>query len=227
MAPFRWVLLLIGILVLALIFAYSRGWFGLVRSRLAASRQLRHKQDPVMEGEALGDELPEGDPGEFAEPEPEPEPDLPKLSADSMVVTVRIMPQAGTQFPAEQLILALRAANLQHGQYGIFHCLDEHDATRVRYSVASLVEPGSFDLNKLKDSKYKGISIFMVLPAPEDGVALFDDMLQTARAVAKEVDGHLLDEQGGALSVQRERYMREEVIEFLRHHQQFVNHESD
>jgi cell division protein ZipA len=222
---FRWVLILIGILVLALVFAYSRGWFALARSRISAFRGLRRKQDAVKDSEVPGDEQPEGSPDALVEPEPEL--DLPKLSADSMVVTVRIMPQAGAQFPAEQLILALRAAHLQHGQYGIFHRLDEHDATRIRYSVASLVEPGSFDLNKLKESKYKGISIFMVLPAPEDGVGLFDDMLQTARAVAKEVDGHLLDEQGGALSVQRERYMREEVIDFLRHHQHSANHESD
>ena len=105
---------------------------------------------------------------------------------------------------------------IQHGQYGIFHRLDEEDGTRIRYSVASLIEPGSFDLSKLKESSYKGVSIFMVLPAPEDGLELFDDMLQTARDLAKETGGHLLDEQGGALSVQRERYMREEVIEFLR-----------
>ncbi len=223
MALFRWVLILIGILVLTLVFAYSRGWFAAARSRISAFRGLRRKQDVVKDSGVSGGELPEG----VADALVEPEPDLPKLSADSLVVTVRIMPLAGAQFPAEQLILALRAAYLQHGQYGIFHRLDEHDATRIRYSVASLVEPGSFDLNKLKESKYKGISIFMVLPAPEDGVRLFDDMLQTARAVAKEVDGHLLDEQGGALSVQRERYMREEVIEFLRHHQQSANHESD
>ena len=87
---------------------------------------------------------------------------------------------------------------------------------RIRYSVASLVEPGSFDLSNLKDSEYPGISIFMLLPAPEDGAKMFDEMLGTAREIAKQIDGRLVDEQGGAMSVQRERYMREEVIEFLR-----------
>jgi len=33
-----------------------------------------------------------------------------------------------------------------------------------------------------------------------------------------------VDESGGALSVQRERYMREEVIDFLRRHNQPKNH---
>ena len=142
------------------------------------------------------------------------------ISSNSMVITVRIVPHPGEQFPAEDLILALRKDGLVHGKYGIFHSMSEDDIPRIRYSVASLVEPGSFDLSKLKDSYYDGVSIFMVLPAPEDCVFLFDDMLQTARQVAKQVDGRLIDEQGGALSVQRERYMREEVMEFLRRSRQ-------
>jgi len=149
--------------------------------------------------------------------------EMPVVSGDSLVVTVRIMPEPGAQFPAEQLILSLRAARLQHGKFGIFHCIDSDTAGRIRYSVASLVEPGSFDLTRLKESSYKGISLFMVLPAPEDGVTLFDDMLITARSIAKDIDGRLVDEQGGALSVQRERYMREEVIDYLRRHQQSVS----
>ncbi len=57
----------------------------------------------------------------------------------------------------------------------------------------------------------------MVLPARDgDGVAVFDDMLQTARTLAQRMDGELLDELGSRLSVQRERYMREEVIDFER-----------
>ena len=223
MALFRWVLLLVGILIVALIFAYSRGWFAFSHSLFSASSLLRSKQDPLLDSEIVDDDPVEGTSNTSTPSEPNP----PKLTADSLVVTVRIMPPRGTQFPAEKLILALRAAHLQHGQYGIFHRLDEADPSRIRYSVASLVEPGSFDLSNFKESKYRGISIFMVLPAPEDGVGLFDDMLKTARAVAREIDGHLLDERGGALSVQRERYMREEVIEFLRHHQQFVSHQND
>lgn len=233
MALFRWVLLLIGVLIIAGVFAYSRGWLRFDRF-FSLPSWLRRKpefsqddpavaHDEVAAVERAETEPVETEPVEKAESKPRP----PQLADDSMVVTVRIMPQPGTQFPAEQLILALRAARLQHGQYGIFHCLDDNDAGRIRYSVASLVEPGSFDLSKLKESTYKGISIFMVLPAPENGVGLFDDMLQTARSVAKEIDGHLLDERGGALSVQRERYMREEVIDFLRRHQQSVSHSRD
>jgi cell division protein ZipA len=210
-AQFRWILLLVGGMIVALVFAYSRGWFaqGFSLPRLFKRNEASADEAAGADDEsALEVESESADVAEHASP--------PRLEADSLVVTVRIMPQPGSRFPAEQLIMTLRAAGLIHGRYGIFHSIDADDPTRIRYSVASLVEPGSFDLTRLSDSDYEGISIFMVLPAPEDGVALFDDMLMTARAVAKGVDGRLVDEQGGALSVQRERYMREEVIEFLR-----------
>jgi cell division protein ZipA len=211
MEPFRWVLLLIGVIIIALVFAYSRGLLS-VRFRLPKGLS----RIPTLQSKVEPDEPVKITPQE----EPVSAPKPPPLAKDSKVVTARIMPMPGAYFPAEELILALRSAGLQHGQFDIFHCMTDDDEGRIRYSVASLVEPGSFDLSNLKESRYQGISIFMVLPAPEDGVALFDDMLAVARDIAKQIDGNLVDEQGGAMSMQRERYMREEVIEFLRHHNQ-------
>ena len=39
-------------------------------------------------------------------------------------------------------------------------------------------------------------------------------MMTAARTLAQSLDGELLDESGSTLSIQRERYMREEVIQF-------------
>jgi cell division protein ZipA len=208
MEPLRWVLLLIGVIIVALILAQSRGVFPSGR-RVKAFFAARRRAALVKADESAGstDES-DAEPVEEVSPEP-------ALPDDSRVVTVRILPQPDAAFPAEDLILALRSAGLRHGKFKIFHSMSE-DESRIRYSVASLVEPGSFDLSKLTESEYQGISIFAVLPAPEDGVALFDEMLGTARDIAKDIDGRLVDGQGGTLSMQRERYMREEVIEYLR-----------
>ena len=210
MALFRWALLLAGILLIAGIFAYSRGC---LTYRLPAflRRKQPVEQDSSADPDQQQDALQADPPGEQPVKEP-------VLSSDSMIITVRIMPQPGESFPAEQLILILRGTGLQHGKYGIFHRFSPADPSTILYSVASLVEPGAFDLSKLKESFYKGVSIFMVLPAPEDGVALFDDMLERARTIARGVGGRLVDQDGSAWSVQRERFMREEVIDFLRRH---------
>lgn len=222
MAAFRWVLLLAGLIAIVLVFLYSTGRLPQWRWKLRRPR--RH--------------LSTADQGSVTEPGPEPAAlpetaqvnednsassrageEMPPLVADSRVVTVRIMPAEGQEFPAEKLVLALRSAGMRHGKYGIFHRHASDEDKRIRYSAASLVEPGSFDLTRLKESTYRGVSLFLLLPAAaEDGVALFDEMVATAREIAREVDGRVCDEQGSAFSVQRERYMREEVIQYLSAH---------
>ena len=76
------------------------------------------------------------------------------------------------------------------------------------------MEPGSFDLSNIKDQAIPGISLFAVFPGPVAAVEAFDLMMAAARAIAKTMEGDLLDESGSTLSIQRERYMREEIIAF-------------
>ncbi len=111
-------------------------------------------------------------------------------------------------------MLALRGAGLQHGRYGIFHRhLSPPEDIKPAFSVASLTEPGTFDLENLADG-VAGLSFFVVLPGAGDPVNRFDAMVETARALAVELDAELLDERGSSWSIQRERYVREEIIEY-------------
>ena len=226
MDAFRWVLLLLGAGVVGLVFAFGRGWLPL---RIDFSRFRKRKPEraePTLRDIVIIDTSKP----EFDQPAPAPgvskSPHKSKvlpLEKDTKIVTVRILPQEGRKsFPGELLVLTLRGAGLKHGRFGIFHSIAGDDDERIRFSVASLIEPGSFDLSNLKDSEYPGISMFMVLPARENGVELFDHMMETARQITRVTGGRLLDEQGGALSLQRERYMREEIIEYLHQHGQIA-----
>ena len=108
----------------------------------------------------------------------------------------------------------MRGIGLRHGKFGIFHRYDGSDESRTVFSAASLVEPGSFDLQNIKEQEIPGISLFLVLPGPLDSVEAFDMMLAAARTLTQSLDGELLDESGSTLSIQRERYLREEIIQF-------------
>jgi cell division protein ZipA len=114
------------------------------------------------------------------------------------------------------LILSLRGIGLRHGKFGIFHRYDGSDESRTIFSAASLVEPGSFDLQNIQGQKIPGISLFLILPGPVESVEAFDLMMAAARTLTQSLDGELLDESGSTLSIQRERYLREEIIQF--HH---------
>ena len=138
----------------------------------------------------------------------------PAFDTPQQIVTVRIVAKEKESFAGDDLILSMRGIGLRHGKFGIFHRYDGSDESKTIFSAASLVEPGSFDLENIKGQEIPGISLFLVLPGPVDSIEAFDMMLAAARALTQSLKGELLDESGSTLSIQRERYLREEIIQF-------------
>ena len=218
MAELRWLLLLIGIGVIAAVYIYTR-YKPHIDGRI---RTMPFRKEPSIGGSSI-DGSTEGpidaEHLSAGESMAGSGPDMPPPSITSeprKVVAIRLMSRETAGFAAERLILILRELGLRHGQFGIFHRMDKGDDENsvAVFSVASLLEPGSFDLTKIKTESYLGVSIFLTLPGPCAGVSAFEDMMDLARELAQRLDGYLLDEQGGTLSIQRERYMREEIIHF-------------
>lgn len=128
-------------------------------------------------------------------------------------LVIRVAPRDG-EFIMERVVLALHEAGLKQGKYNIFHFFHESLSGEVLFSVANLREPGVFDLTNLKQEKVPGLSFFLMLPGPADPLGRFDRMVETARWIAEQLDADLLDERGSSWSIQRERYLREEVVEY-------------
>ena len=207
MADLRWGLLVFGIAVLAAVYLYSRFKSSIDKQIALISTRREPKISNIVAGHQSDGELTD-------EPSPEPAPLEMSDITTKKIIAMRLMAKNSGGFAADELILALRQHGLKHGQFGIFHRPDSDDEDQTNFSVASLVEPGSFDLSRLKKDYYPGVSIFLALPGPIDGVEAFDDMVNIARALAKQLGGELLDEQGSTLSLQRQRYLREEVVQF-------------
>jgi len=218
MEGLRWVLLLIGAIVVAGVYLYSRK----VSQRPPPTER---RKEPSIE--VVSD--PAGEPLEVTEPyledpaadavEPVEEEELakPELASEppeQMIVTLRLVAGKQRYFKGDELALALRGLGLRHGKFGIFHRYEGTDEKKTIFSVASLVEPGSFDLKNLKDQEIPGVSMFLVLPGPMDGPQAFDLMMTAARTLVQGLGGELLDESGSTLSIQRERFMREEIIKY-------------
>jgi len=213
----RWLLLFFGILVIAGVYFYSRR-----EKAKAADTPDVERVEPTLQGEdpddfdhetsiespglSAGEELPDATPKSAAADATE--------QVAQKIVTLRIVAREKKAFQGDELILSLRGIGLRHGKFGIFHRYDGNDESRTIFSAASLVEPGSFDLANIKEQQIPGISLFLVLPGPVDSVEAFDLMMAAARALAQSLDGELLDESGSTLSIQRERYLREEIIQF-------------
>ena len=132
------------------------------------------------------------------------------------VVSLRLVAREGGHLDAERTVRALREAGLQHGPYDIFHHREDRDAPESGFSVANLVEPGSFDLSSLAGATLPGMTFFLVLPGSGDPVKRFDRMIGIARELCRELDADLLDESGNSWTIQGERYIREELIDYRR-----------
>ena len=145
------------------------------------------------------------------------EPPTDRRVADTeRVVSLRLIPKEGAILGAEQTIRALRAAGLQHGPFDIFHYCKDQDVPESGFSVANLVEPGSFDLSDPADSTIPGMTFFLALPGSGDPVRRFDKMVDVARGLSQSLDAKLVDDAGNSWSIQRERFLREELIEYQR-----------
>ena len=204
----RWLLLLFGLLVIAGVYFYSRR----VKVPDDKGESAANRILPSLDGEDLTDGS-----GAIADEhvaEENYDDDRHLTNVPQKIVTVRIVARDKKSFPGDELVLSMRGIGLRHGKFGIFHRYEGADESDAIFSAASLVEPGSFDLQNIKGQEIPGISLFLVLPGPIDSVKAFDLMMAAARTLTQSLNGELLDESGSTLSIQRERYLREEIIQY-------------
>lgn len=219
----RWVLVGLGAVVIIGVYLWGRGLFRPLLSKRSGRRWLASDGETYPEIDAPAEIDAAADDLSYSPDEPPTDSDddvvAPGIAADApeRVITLRFV-HRNKRLSAEKAILALRAAGLRHGRYGIFHRMPEAGSDVALFSVASLTEPGSFDLTNLSQSIIPGMSFFMILPGAGDPVERFDLMVETARELARELDSELHDDRGSSWSIQRERYVREELIEYRHQH---------
>jgi cell division protein ZipA len=132
-------------------------------------------------------------------------------ASQQRIVALRLV-AAGGGWSGAALREALEAEGLHYGPYSIFH-REREDGKSLLY-VASMMEPGSFDLSRMDEQDYPGVSLFGVVPGPLDAPSTFDLVLSVGRNLADRLAGQLQDEQGSTLTSQRILNLREELVHF-------------
>jgi cell division protein ZipA len=107
---------------------------------------------------------------------------------------------------------ALEMHGLAFGRYQVFH--RKHSDGRSLFCVASLIEPGTFDVAEMPDQEFRGVTLFAVLPGPIQPLETMDELLGTARGLAQELSGMVQDAKGTPLSPQRAAALREDIARF-------------
>lgn len=236
MSELRWILLVSGILVIAGIYflrdkkidlrrllgskADDRGLSGRREPSLSGDESLR-SFTRMMEGDMKATEEVVHGAGDGAQHKAALDRDYATVQSPAgsneqgpqMIVVLHVAARGSQRFPGDEVVSALESEGLRFGRFEIFHWQPDKDAEPV-FSIASMVEPGSFNLDTISEMTTPGLSLFLVLPGPEDAAESFSQMLITARNLAQRLGGEVLDEQGSSLSNQTAGHIREEIIAF-------------
>jgi len=136
----------------------------------------------------------------------------PKQTDKRKIITLRLFAIQPNRYAGSQLRSALESMGLRHGRYGIFHRLDGNGSSII--SIASMVEPGAFDLATMADAPFAGVTLFAMLPGPLSGSEMCDQIFDCARQLEAVLGGALHDEHGAQLTDQRIDAIRDEVLDF-------------
>jgi cell division protein ZipA len=128
------------------------------------------------------------------------------------VIALRIVSAAAAPFPGRALREAIESQGLAFGRYRIFHRL--HEDGRSVFSLASLKEPGTFELATMDETSFRGVAMFVVLPAPIEGGRAVDELIAAANAIAGRVGGLVQDERGIALGTTRAAQLHAEAAAY-------------
>jgi cell division protein ZipA len=170
------------------------------RSRAAESDRAEHDSKPESEWTSESDPDDDLDAAMPAELEPL----LIQLSVSS-----RREPFVGLD-----LMDAAEACGLRPGRMDIFHCLDEFDDdTRIYFSMANMVKPGTFPFETMDDFTTPGLMLFAQLDGRPEDITILEEMIATARKLAAELDGEVLDETRRPLTVRKEEELRLAVLD--------------
>jgi len=158
----------------------------------------------------------EGNADDSVRPIPREEEDPPEIPANvpnkilQLSVVCRQAPFAG-----EAIVRAAQQLGLMYGEMQIYHRREGKSSSPV-FSMASLVEPGTFPIKEMGDFATPGLLLFAQLPGPKDSLTIFSEMLSTAERLAKLLQGEILDDRRQPLSRQFVEDMREQILEHRR-----------
>jgi cell division protein ZipA len=115
-------------------------------------------------------------------------------------------------FPGQRLLEILVESNMTLGEMDIFHHLLETGESA--FSLASAVEPGTFDMKVMDTFSTPGVTLFMRVHELLDPLKVLDEMLTVADCIALELGGEIRDESRSVMTSQTIEHCRQSIREF-------------
>ncbi len=106
---------------------------------------------------------------------------------------INICGEGDRRFRGPEVLRAVEGCGMRYGDMKIFHG-PESAGGEPLYSLANMVKPGVFDLEKIKEFSTPGLTMFMSVPRSGNPGEVFSKMAYTARKIANLLGGVLHDQ---------------------------------
>lgn len=136
------------------------------------------------------------------------------LHQSELIIPIYIV--AHSEFDGNDIFPILEELGLRYGEMKIFHHygIGEVKIKKPVFSIANMMEPGTFDPNATEGFVTPGLVLFMRLPGPFGGRVAFELMLSTGQKIAEILEGSLEDEHHHPLAQQTIQTLRERIAHF-------------
>ena len=129
------------------------------------------------------------------------------------VLVMHLMTEKGQTCSGQLLLDTAVSLGLRYGAMKIFHRHSEEDGSGpVLFSMANLLNPGTFDLTTMGAMQSVGVTLFMTPNELEEPVEAFDIMLETAEKLAQELQLTLKDESRSSMTKQTIDHYRQKAL---------------
>ena len=135
------------------------------------------------------------------------------------VISILVTANERQGFYGPQLLQLVKACGMVFGEMDIFHRFEDGlRLGKTQFSMANMMEPGTFDLDDIDHLHTPGVVFFLGLPMAQDSMQAFDYMLETAQCLASNLGGGVLDEQRSVMRPQTIAHCRQQIRDFERRH---------
>ena len=132
-----------------------------------------------------------------------------------VVLVCNMMAREGSELHGDELLEALITSGLKFGEMNIFHKRFRGTTNGpVIFSVANILNPGTFDLNAMAEFRTIGVSLFLPLPSPINNLEAFEQMLDVAIHLKESLDGELKDDHRNVMTAQTIEHYRQRIRDF-------------
>jgi len=170
--------------------------------------ELKRNQIEINFGnEVIDDEIPSVSATQINKPQ------QPSIQPEVLSLSV-VMPQ-NQIIPGASLLPLLLTLGLKYGEMNIFHRHQDNAGTGpVTFSIANMMNPGSFDLDNMETFATQGVTLFMMLPNAGNAFDVYQQMLSAAKQLGGEFGAQVLDDKRNVMNKQTEQHYVSRIRDF-------------